>query len=689
MSRPSPPTDHGRQSSGDSRRSSVTTAHGPRLTAPAQVVRPRRRRWGCLLGLALLLGGLGFGGAYGYAVYNTMRPHLASGQAHLEQAVGTLNIDPPTAITPATLTRARQDFAIAAADFHAAQRAAGPLLNLAPAFGWLPQIGGDVSQAPALLALAADGSDLGSAFSDALGPAVAQFQQGAATPPTGDSGLAATLSPLIDALEADPAAIGRARTALAAVQADRAALDADRLSVAKLRTALDKVDAQLPKLTRAFNSLDGLSHAADLLLGRSRPITFLVLVQNADELRATGGFISAVGLLTIDRGKFTQAEFSDSYAIDNFNRPTLAPPADLAHYMQAQAWFIRDSNWAPDFPRSAQAAENFYQLDKGVTVDGTLAVDQHLLGLLLQATGPITLPGYPDPIRSDNVVDLMRHYFMPTPGNLTNEWWKHRKDFMGDLFHALAGSLHTLPRANLLALALALATGMEQKHLLITTHDAETMRWLTANGADGAVRFAPGDALAVVDTNMGFNKVNSSISQTLAYTATLPASGGLQTAAVAVTYHNSSPSTGQPCVQDPHYKDSYAAMTQGCYFDYMRVYAPAGATLTHAQWGADVPPIQRTDEYSLTSFVSFLTLAPGETRTLSLSYTLPAPVGKAAYRLAIRKQPGTDSIPATVAVQLPPGASLRTARPTAPSASGWVHFPATPLTTDLAFTLDW
>ncbi len=662
----------------------------PPKPRPAPAARPRRR-WGCLLTLALLLAGLGFAGAYGYAVYNTVRPHLASGQAHLEQAVGTLNVNPPTGITPATLTRARQDFGIAADDFHAIQRAAGPLLGLAPAFGWLPQVGGDVSQAPALVALAADGSDLGIALSDALGPAAAQFQQGATAPPSGDSGLAATLSPLIDALEADPAAIGRARSALAALQADRAALDPDRLSVAKLRTALDKVDAQLPLLVRALNSLDGLSHAADTLLGRSRPITFLVLLQNSDELRATGGFISAVGLLTVDRGKFTQVEFSDSYAIDNFSRPTLAPPADLARYMQAQAWFIRDSNWAPDFPRSAQAAENFYQLDKGMTVDGTLAVDQHLLDLLLQATGPITLAGYPDQIRSDNVVDLMRHYFMPTPGNLTNEWWKHRKDFMGDLFHALAADLHTLPRANLLALALALETGMERKHLLVTTHDAETMRWLTANGADGAVRFAPGDALAVVDTNMGFNKVNASITQTLAYTATLPSAGGLQTATVAVTYHNPSPPLNTPCVQDSHYKDSYQAMTQGCYFDYVRVYAPAGATLTHAQWGDGTPQVQRTDEYGLTSFVSFLTLAPGETRTFTLAYTLPAsPAGKTAYRLGIRKQPGTDAIPATVTVQLPPGTTLRTAHPAAPlAAGGWVHFPVVPLTTDLAFSLDW
>ena len=664
---------------------------------PPAPPRPRRRRGGCLLGLAVLVVLLGLGGAYAYYVYRTVLPAISAGQAHLEHALTVLRTDPPTALTPELLDQAHADLQHAGGEFRTARIGAGPLLAVAPALGWLPQVGGDVSQAPALLALAVDGSDLGVAVVEGVQPAVAQLKAGKPAPPVapGESGgLAATLGPLLDALQANSAAFTRARTALAAVVADRAAIDGARLSQPRLHHALDQLDGQLPLLERALTSLAGLPHAADLLLGRTTPITFLVLVQNQDELRATGGFISAVGLLTVDGGRFTHVEFQDSYAVDNPNRPLVAPPADLTRYMQAQGWYIRDANWAPDFPRSAQTAETFYGLDKGQTVDGTLAVDQQMLQELLAATGPLTLTGYPDQVTADNVVDLLRHYFQPDPNGMSNEWWYHRKDFMRDLFHAVASSLPNLPRSRLLALAVALAQGLDQKHLLLRVHDPETATWLAANGWDGALGPGPGDTLAVVDSNLGFNKVNAHIAERIGYTRTLATAPDAPPAAtLALTYRNSSPVNGQPCVQEARYKSGYAALTEGCYWDYVRVYVPAGSALTGATWGADSPSIQQSSEYSMTVFSVFLTVAPGEERTLVLHYSVPAAAGAGAagaYDLRVRKQPGTGDVPLSVALQLPPGAALRTAQPAAgPAPPGWVAYTALPLDTDRLFHAGW
>ena len=50
---------------------------------------------------------------------------------------------------------------------------------------------------------------------------------------------------------------------------------------------------------------DGLELAQALpsLLGADKPAEYLLLAQNPDELRATGGFIGAVGVLTLDQGR--------------------------------------------------------------------------------------------------------------------------------------------------------------------------------------------------------------------------------------------------------------------------------------------------------------------------------------------------------------------------------------------------
>src|SRR5215211_16412 len=51
------------------------------------------------------------------------------------------------------------------------------------------------------------------------------------------------------------------------------------------------------------------------LLGMQGPRTYLVLVQNSHELRATGGFIAAVGRVSVDGGRLTDFDFEDSYAL--------------------------------------------------------------------------------------------------------------------------------------------------------------------------------------------------------------------------------------------------------------------------------------------------------------------------------------------------------------------------------------
>ena len=145
-------------------------------------------------------------------------------------------------------------------------------------------------------------------------------------------------------------------------------------------------------------------------------------------------------------------------------------------------------------------------------------------------------------------------------------------------------------------------------------------------------------------------------------------------------------------MQEARYKESYAALTVGCYWDYVRVYVPPGSVLTQAQWGDADPQIVSSVEYSRTAFAAFLTVAPSETRTLTLQYTVPYTATSAShsYDLAVRKQPGTDQVPLTLAVRLPTGGVLHGARPPASGApDGWIHYDPAPLIVDRIIHLGW
>src|SRR5229473_1393435 len=53
------------------------------------------------------------------------------------------------------------------------------------------------------------------------------------------------------------------------------------------------------------------------LAGIDRPKTYLILVENEDELRATGGYITAAGTATVHYGRITNLAIEDVFAIDN------------------------------------------------------------------------------------------------------------------------------------------------------------------------------------------------------------------------------------------------------------------------------------------------------------------------------------------------------------------------------------
>ena len=665
------------------------------LAAPVPRAARRHLPRGCFPALGALVVLLLIGIGYGAFFYFTAWPHVSAGQAHLDHALSLLRGDSAASLTSSRLENTRAELQAAGSDFATVRTLAGPFLVIAPALGWVPSVGGDISQAPGLLNLAVDACDLGTALIDAAAPAVAALQTPVDTSGGQPQGMLGQLSPVLTALEASPDTLARARVRLDAVQADRAEIDGSGITIPRLQSALAQLDAQVPLLDQALSSLDGLPHAVDTLLGRDQPFTFLVLAQNEDELRPTGGFISAVGLLTIDGGKFTNVEFRDSYAVDNPKRPALPPPPDMTRFMGATQWFIRDANWAPDFPQTAKTAEQFYQLDQGVSVDGTMAVDQRMVALLLRALGPLTLPGYPDSITAGNVVDLMRHYFQPTPGSMSDAWWAHRKDFMRDLFHALAEQLHTLPRDRLVSFAGAMQQGLDQKDVQISVHDPATARWLHTLGWDGSIGTAPGDALAVVDMNMGFNKVNANVASRMLYTMTLSTDPAHPNdAALSITYRNRSPASDQPCVQQAIYKDSYDALTQGCYWDYVRVYAPAGSTLLDAHWGDQPLSVGTVADAGRTSFTGFFVLPAGQEQTLSLHYTVPytatRTAGANSYGLTLRKQPGSDQVLAGVTVRLPTGATLHSAQPTVEELTGgWVRYDVRPLNDDRRLTLGW
>ncbi|MBK8049697.1 MAG: DUF4012 domain-containing protein [Anaerolineales bacterium] len=281
------------------------------------------------------------------------------------------------------------------------------------------------------------------------------------------------------------------------------------------------------------------------------PRTYLLMVQNNDELRATGGFISAFGLITMDQGKVTSADFADSYTVFRNELPYPPAPAPMRRYMGIQLLTARDANWSPDLPTTAAVLRTLFERDTGVTIDGIITVDQGALRHLLTALGPVTVAGVAEPVTADNVNDQMIK-FWEQPGQFTDQsdddWWLRRKDFMGVVAKELMTRLEAgdLPIRNLIA---ELQAALVDRPSIMACRCRRPAA-LAANGWDGALHPAPGaDFVAVVDANLGYNKVDAALQRSLDYSVTWPAGPAAPAlAALTVTYTHTA-TTGRSCLR--------------------------------------------------------------------------------------------------------------------------------------------
>ncbi len=431
--------------------------------------------------------------------------------------------------------------------------------------------------------------------------------------------------------------------------------------------------------TMGFGSaLLQLAPTLPALMGTDRPVTYLILIQNNHELRATGGFISAVGQLTLENGEIAALEFKDSYEILNHDVEHPWAPEPMQRYLGIELMFFRDTNWSPDLPTAAQLIRTIYQQNEGIKADGIITVDLHAVELLMAGFGQIRVPNLAQPITSENIVEQIKAFWQQSPlveestqrnaeessTNGEQDWWKHRKDFMPFLGEAAIKKLQT-GSADYLSLIQALHRALEERSVQIWVDEPAAAQQLATLGWDGSLRPPPaGDFLALVDSNFGFNKVDSVLERHLHYTVEWPGgvSGGDSSdssgegqpaiATASIVYDHPVAVAGHQCDITPRYGATYDDMSARCYFDYVRLYVPQGSRLRDVS-GVDLTTTDsRPGENGTQVFSAYFIARPGEKQTLQFQYELPERIQRDEYQLTVRRQSGTKALMFTGAVDI-------------------------------------
>jgi len=401
---------------------------------------------------------------------------------------------------------------------------------------------------------------------------------------------------------------------------------------------LDAAKLQVSQLSAILQKLIGLENLyLDFFSGQKN---YLLVFQNSDELRATGGFIGTYGILKTDNGKITKLDIQSIYQLDGQIFNQIAAPGPFQPNIQK--WGIRDANWFADFPTSAQKLLRF--LESGLmTADGVISVTPQLFENILKLTGPIEMPDYGVTLTPENFQQVVQFKTSVDYDKTLNQPKKFLADFAPILLNKLAG----LGKDKWIELFQDVETSLQGKQLLLYSKDQAVQQRIGDLGFAGSILPTDYDYLDIVNSNLGGTKTDLNMDQKASLQSKI-LSDGTVIDTLTVTRKNSATASNK---------------------DYLRVLTPLGSQLVSAtgfdnyQYFPSQAPGLITDpdlalwdkgqmqgnvyertESNKTEFAGWLATDPGIAKTVTLTYVLPTnALAGSGYSLLLQKQAGAKA----------------------------------------------
>ncbi len=430
-----------------------------------------------------------------------------------------------------------------------------------------------------------------------------------------------------------------------------------------IKNALAPLVKFLPVMQQSLEQSVPLIEVFVPLLGYPNPQSYVITTQNADEIRPAGGFIGSVIATEIDAGNINTFNFFDVYNIDNpvsgvWNE---TPPFPIQKYLGINKWFMRDANWSPDFPTSAELVLDFYERERSLASgspwpkqDGLVAVEPGFFKALLTFTGPIVVRE--KTFNSANFMDVLQ-YEVEMASGITVE---NRKDLMSEIAEAIFAKIQTMPRSDWPKLINIITTALDQKQILIYNRDPEIQSYVDARNWSARAKPTIRDFVWIIDANLGALKTDGVMSKSIQYTLDARDLNHPQVN-LTLSYTNTNP---QITWRNTRYRS------------YTRVYVPEGSRLISSSGAMEGDLVQTRGrlvpgqvdvmkELGKTVFGAFWSIEPGKTGKLSFTYELPAnsvaSILDGVYRLDWPKQSGADNTEFNVKILFP--MNVRSANP--------------------------
>jgi hypothetical protein len=383
---------------------------------------------------------------------------------------------------------------------------------------------------------------------------------------------------------------------------------------------------QIVKTKQVINNLNLTSSALRRLVMREQG-KILLLLQDNTEIRPTGGYLSDVAIVSLEKGKVKGIDFYDTESLDSLLRGEVAPPDDFREVTGQTSWYLRDSNWEASFPESAKRTAWFIEKELDIKVDWVVGANLNLLKTMLEIGGPISVQG--TEINSENLA--IKHLELSRPDVSVS--------VIGQTAEELFKKWPEYPQTSKNMILVQFLEQLDSRQLVMYELNSPDEVFGLAMW-DGGLRKK--DTFYAVDSNIGANRANHYVQARQNLDVNIMEKEILTE--WKLVYENSSPGSTWPA---------------GDYKNYIRFYFPNNYQLKTVKINDRT---LNSSEFTLSSDGILNIVGTGVTvksrDSLSVGIQLSQTLGeeqRLAYRLELLNQPGRFSFPTNLRIKIPRG----------------------------------
>lgn len=409
-------------------------------------------------------------------------------------------------------------------------------------------------------------------------------------------------------------------------------LSADRLNQIDTASLLPQVGEPLARAREQLNDVTGtLNVAADAagvapsMLGSKSPRTYLLMIQNNAETRATGGIPGALAVLTLDRGKLELGSQNSASALGPMVPLVDIEPEQRQIYTSRVGKFMQDVNLTPDFPTTATTARAMWEQKTGQGVDGVISIDPVVLGYILDATGPVDASteglrdlagaGLPTELTGSNVVPTLLSdvYARIAQPKLQDAYFA---EVAQEVFTALSGG-----KGSQKGILEGLSRGVSEGRVLVwsgLSAEQSVIGNYALGGSISGRNVAPGQFGAYFNDGTGA-KMDFYVRRTVQLVKECPKDGYEQTT-VRITSTNTAPEDAASSLPPYVTGDGHFGVPAGSVQTNLVAYGPVQAQVETAKLDGNRTEFASYLHSNRPVGVYAIRLAPGETKTVEFRF---------------------------------------------------------------------